>query len=155
MYLYVFFPCMLLFLPGMYNYILSYNWYVLGCLCVMQANSKNSSGCVRLDINLLIPSRIEFLQDPAYCPFQTVSHPLRNGKNTPTGQHTQSCAGCPRSWLNGLARTCRKSWAELNHIFQEHGVHGALTTFGCVEWVQCSMGVGAFQGHHACQVLSL
>ncbi len=30
-----------------------------------QANSKNSTGCVRLDINLLKPSRIEFAEDPA------------------------------------------------------------------------------------------
>ena len=29
----------------------------------MQANSVNSSGCVRLDINLLKPGRLEFLQD--------------------------------------------------------------------------------------------
>ena len=31
----------------------------------MQANSKNSAGCVRLDINLLKPSRIEFAEDPS------------------------------------------------------------------------------------------
>jgi hypothetical protein len=30
----------------------------------MQANSRNSTGCVCLDINLLKPSRIEFVQDP-------------------------------------------------------------------------------------------
>jgi hypothetical protein len=29
----------------------------------MQANSVNSSGCVRLDIKLLKPSRIEFRQE--------------------------------------------------------------------------------------------
>ena len=33
--------------------------------CSVQANSKNSAGCVRLDINLLKPSRIEFVQDPS------------------------------------------------------------------------------------------
>ena len=48
----------------MYQYILSCNSFVLCCLCVLQANSKNSSGCVHLDINLLKPSRVEFLQDP-------------------------------------------------------------------------------------------
>ncbi len=32
-------------------------------MCDMQANTANSTGCVRLDINLLKPSRIEFLQD--------------------------------------------------------------------------------------------
>jgi hypothetical protein len=30
-----------------------------------QANDKSSCGCVRLDINFLKPSRIEFAQDPA------------------------------------------------------------------------------------------
>ncbi len=30
-----------------------------------QANSKNSTGCVHLDINLLKPSRIEFAENPA------------------------------------------------------------------------------------------
>ena len=38
-----------------------------------QANSKHCSGCVRLDINLLKPSRIEFTQDPtdSYTQFDT------------------------------------------------------------------------------------
>ena len=31
----------------------------------VQANSKNSAGCVRLDINLLKPSRIKFAEDPS------------------------------------------------------------------------------------------
>ena len=31
----------------------------------LQANSKNSTGCVRLDINLLKPTRIEFAENPA------------------------------------------------------------------------------------------
>ena len=33
-------------------------------LCV-QANTKNSTGCVSLDVNLLKPSRVEFLQEPS------------------------------------------------------------------------------------------
>ncbi len=33
--------------------------------CAWQANSKKSTGCVRLDINLLKPTRIEFAEDPA------------------------------------------------------------------------------------------
>ena len=33
--------------------------------CSVQATSKNSAGCVRLDINLLKPSRIEFAEDPS------------------------------------------------------------------------------------------
>ncbi len=49
----------------MYQYILSCNSFLLRCLCDVQANSKNSSGCVQLDINLLKPSRVEFLQDKA------------------------------------------------------------------------------------------
>ncbi len=34
-------------------------------LCAWQANSKNSTGCVRLNINLLKPTRIEFAENPA------------------------------------------------------------------------------------------
>ena len=33
-------------------------------LCV-QANTKNSTGCVSLDVNLLKPSRVEFLHEPS------------------------------------------------------------------------------------------
>ncbi len=36
----------------------------LDILCVVQANSINSTGRVRLDLNRLKPSRIEFLNDP-------------------------------------------------------------------------------------------
>ena len=50
---------------SMYQYIWSCNSFLLCCHCVVQANSKNSSGCVQLDINLLKPSRVEFLQDKA------------------------------------------------------------------------------------------
>jgi hypothetical protein len=30
-----------------------------------QSNDKTSAGCVRLDINFLKPSRLEFVQEPA------------------------------------------------------------------------------------------
>ncbi len=39
--------------------------YVCLTGCPVQANSKNSTDCVRLDINLLKPSRLEFAQDPS------------------------------------------------------------------------------------------
>jgi hypothetical protein len=39
--------------------------YIHLTLCAWQATSKKSTGCVRLDINLLKPTRIEFAQDPS------------------------------------------------------------------------------------------
>ena len=49
--------------------------YILLCTCIylvhnltylfFQSNDKNSAGCVRLDVNLLKPSRVEFVQEPA------------------------------------------------------------------------------------------
>ena len=36
--------------------------------CSVQANSKTSTGCVLLDINILKPSRIEFAQGPGPSP---------------------------------------------------------------------------------------
>ena len=57
--------------PSMYKYILSYNWYVLAvsvlCRQIPGIHLAVYSWTV-LDINLLNPSRVEFLQDPAtYC----------------------------------------------------------------------------------------
>jgi hypothetical protein len=50
----------------MYLYVLVRNSRILDIVCNLQANSKQSTGCVRLDINLLKPSRIELQgQDPA------------------------------------------------------------------------------------------
>jgi hypothetical protein len=118
-----------------------------------QANSKNSTGCVRLDINLLKPTRIEFADNPA------------PSLSLPDGPHT------PPKWLEYVYRTAHpvlrwlptklaewigenlqdelgfpdkadqraepgSGWtpAELNHILQSHVVDGTLATFGCVEW---------------------
>jgi hypothetical protein len=44
----------------MYCYVLLCTHVVLDKFCDVQANSKQSTGCVRLDINLLKPSRIVF-----------------------------------------------------------------------------------------------
>ncbi len=58
-------------------------WYVLVCTvikldipCNVQANTKQSTGCVRLDINLLKPSRIELQgQGPAPAVALPSGHP--------------------------------------------------------------------------------
>ncbi len=109
-----------------------------------QANSKHCSGCARLDLNLLKPSRIEFTQDP------TPDLTLPDGEaSSPTWLEYVYWAAhptlrCLQSLLSGLGKTCRMSWGfptkligcpnQLNHILQAHVVDGALTSFGCVEW---------------------
>ncbi len=52
-----------------------------------QANSKNSTGCVRLNINLLKPTRIEFAVNPA------------PSLSLPNGPHS------PPKWLEYVYRT--------------------------------------------------
>ena len=39
--------------------------YTLIFMLCVQAKTKNSAGCVSLDMNLLKPSRVEFLQEPS------------------------------------------------------------------------------------------
>ena len=123
--------------------------------CAWQAKSKQSTGCVSLDINLLKPSRIEFAGDPAPSlslhdgPF---SHPkwldyvYRTANPVlrwlPTklaewiGENLQDELGFPdkadQRAEPGTGWT--QTPAELNHILHAHVVDGALTTFGCVEW---------------------
>ncbi len=117
----------------------------------MQANSANSSGCVRLDINLLKLSRIEFRQEPG--PQLTV--PDQQAATVTWLEYVYrtahlSCAACQPSWLNGESLQDElgfpdkadkraqpgSGWtpAELNSILPDHVVNGALTTFGGVEW---------------------
>ncbi len=57
-----------------------------------QANDKSSAGCVRLDINFLKPSRLEFAQDP--CPDVTLPE---GAAETPkeVGVCLQDGAPCP------------------------------------------------------------
>jgi hypothetical protein len=145
--------CMYVFIPSIYKYILSCNWYVICYLCVVQANSKNSSGCVHLDINLLKPSRVEYLQNPApilSAPDHDISspkwleyiyrtaHPVLRWLPTKLaewiGENLQEEMGFPDKADRRAEPGTGWTPAELNHILQEHVVHGELTTFGCVEW---------------------
>ncbi len=48
-----------------YLFVLISTWYILCLSMVDQASDRNSAGFVRLDINLLKSSRIEFVQEPA------------------------------------------------------------------------------------------
>ena len=119
----------------------------------MQANSVNSSGCVRLDINLLKPSRIEFRQEPG--PQLTVpdqqaatvtwleyvyrtAHPVLRWLPTKLaewiGENMQDELGFPDKADKRAQPGSGWTPAELNSILQDHVVNGALTTFGCVEW---------------------
>jgi len=122
----------------------------------ISANSKQSTGCIRLDINLLKPSRIEF-QAPDSAPLLALpyghpssasphwleyvyrtSHPVLRWLPTKLaewiGENLQEALGFP----DKADRRARPGtgWTpdELNHILQQHVVDGALTTFGCVEW---------------------
>ena len=68
-----------------------------------QANSKNSTGCVRLDINLLKPSRIEFAEGPGSCALPitarwTPCHPKV------VGVRIQDCTSCPAMAANQIGR---------------------------------------------------
>ena len=120
--------------------------------CV-QANSKQSTGCVRLDINFLKPSRIELQahqlsqvlhcgslsSSPAWLEYAyRTSHPVLRWLPTKLaewiGENLQEALGFPDK-ADGRASP-GTGWTpdELNHILQEHVVDGTLTTFGCVEW---------------------
>ena len=118
-----------------------------------QANSKNSTGCVRLDINLLKPSRIEFAEDPApsvslpdghsVTPkwleyVYRTAHPVLRWLPTKLaewiGENLQDELGFPDKADQRAEPGSGWTPAELNHILQSHVVDGALTTFGCVEW---------------------
>ena len=123
--------------------------------CSVQANSKNSAGCVRLDINLLKPSRIEFAQDPS--PSLSLPDGHRTTKTATWLEYVYRTAHPVLRWLpTKLAEWIGENlqdelgfpdkadqraepgsgWtpAELNHILQSHVVDGALSTFGCVDW---------------------
>ena len=71
--------------------------YILLC---MQANSINSTGRVRLDLNLLKPSRIEFLHDP--------ERPL----TVPDGQESSP------TWLEYVYRTAHPAlrWLKAGRV---------------------------------------
>ena len=138
-------------------------WYVLVCTvikldipCNVQANTKQSTGCVRLDINLLKPSRIELQgQDPAPTVALPSGHPSSSSPDwleyvyrtghpvlrwLPTklaewiGENLQEALGFPDKADRRASPGTGWTPDELNHILQNHVVDGSLTTFGCVEW---------------------
>ena len=127
--------------------------FILITRSAWQANSKNSTGCVRLDINLLKPTRIEFAENPAPSLSLPDGHPsppkwLEYVYRTahpvlrwlPTkleewiGENLQEELGFPDKADQRAEPGSGWTPAELNHILQSHVVDGALTTFGCVEW---------------------
>jgi hypothetical protein len=108
-----------------------------------------------LDINLLKPSRIEFVHHPA--PLLAMSdtdtqaskpqwleyiyrtaHPVLCWLPTKLaewiGENLQDVLGFPDKADQRAEPGSGWTPAELNHILHEHVVDGALTTFGCVEW---------------------
>jgi hypothetical protein len=106
-----------------------------------------------LDINLLKPSRIEFVHHPA--PLLATSdkqasapkwleyiyrtaHPVLRWLPTKLaewiGENLQDVLGFPDKAYQRAEPGSRWTPAELNHILHEHVVDGALTTFRCVEW---------------------
>ena len=127
--------------------------YIHITLCAWQANSKNSTGCVRLDINLLKPTRIEFAENPApslSLPDGPLSppkwleyvyrtaHPVLRWLPTKLaewiGENLQDELGFPDKADQSAEPGSGWTPAELNHILHAHVVDGALSTFGCMEW---------------------
>ena len=118
-----------------------------------QADSRNSSGYVSLDINLLKPSKIEFVQKPAPSLTQPdglasslkwleyiyrTAHPVLRWLPTKLaewiGENLQEELGFPDKADKRAQPGTGWTPAELNSILQDHVMDGALTTFGCVEW---------------------
>jgi hypothetical protein len=118
-----------------------------------QANSKNSTGCVCLDINLLKPTQIKFAENPV--PFLSLpdaphsppkwleyiyrtAHPVLHWLPTKwaewIGENLQDELGFPDKADQRAEPGSGWTPAELNHILQSHVVDGTLTTFGCGEW---------------------
>ena len=127
---------------------------------------------LRLNINLLKPSRIELQgQGPAPAVALPSGHPSSSSPDwleyvyrtghpvlswLPTklaewiGENLQEALGFPDKADRRASPGTGWTPDELNHILQNHVVDGSLTTFGCVEW-----GVRAVQGRYACQMLPL
>jgi hypothetical protein len=122
--------------------------FVLDILLDGQAGTIQSAGCVRLDVNLLKPSRLE-LQDEDLSPNMAFSpnsleyvyrssHPVLRWLPTKLaewiGENLQEALGFPDKGDVRAGPGSGWTAAELNHILQAHVVDGTLTTFGCVEW---------------------
>ncbi len=118
--------------------------------CAGQANSKKSTGCVRLDINLLKPTRIEFAENsaptlslpdgplapPKWLDYvYRTAHPVLRWLPTKLAEWIgENLQGFPDNADQRAEPGTRWTPAELNHVLQAHVVDGALSTFGCVEW---------------------
>ena len=107
---------------------------------------------MRLDINLLKPSKIELVQDPA--PLLTLpdgasppkwleyiyltAHPTLRWLPTKLaewiGENMQEELGFPDKADKRAEPGTGWTPAKLNRILHDHVVAGELTTFGCVEW---------------------
>ena len=121
--------------------------------CKEQAYTRNCSGSVCLDINLLKPSRVELVDEPApllcisdtqACPpkwleyIYRTAHPILRWLPTKLaewiGENLQDVLGFPDKADQRAEPGSGWTPAELNHILTAHVVDGAVTTFGCVEW---------------------
>ena len=121
--------------------------------CKEQAYARNCSGSVCLDINLLKPSRVELVDEPApllcisdtqACPpkwleyIYRTAHPILRWLPTKLaewiGENLQDVLGFPDKADQRAEPGSGWTPAELNHILTAHVVDGAVTTFGCVEW---------------------
>ena len=107
---------------------------------------------MRLDIHLLKPSKIEFIQEPA--PKLTLpdgtsppewleyiyrsAHPVLRWLPTKLaewiGENMQDELGFPDKADKRAQLGTGWTPAELNSILHDHVVGGELTTFGCMEW---------------------
>ncbi len=106
-----------------------------------------------LDINLLKPSRVEFIQEPApplilgegQVPYPnwleyvySTAHPMLCWLPTKLAEwireNLQEELGFPDKADKRTEPGTGWTAAELNSILHNHAVNGILTSFGCVEW---------------------
>ena len=119
-----------------------------------QASNRNLGGVAPLDINLLKPSRIEFVQEPAppltlgevqvpypnrleyvYRTVQSMLCLLPTKLAEWIRENLQEELGFPDKADKRAEPGTGWTAAELNSILHSHVVNGELTSFGCVEWV--------------------
>jgi hypothetical protein len=149
---------MYLLYTSMYKYVPVCTHVEHDKVCDEQANSKQSTRCVCLDINLLTPSRIEFkfpAQDSVPHLALPHGHPSCSSPNWleyvfrtshPVlrwllmklaewiGENLQGALGFPDKADRGASPGTGWTTSKLNHVLQQHVFVGSLTTFGCVEW---------------------
>ena len=118
----------------------------------MQADARSENSCVQLDVNLLKPRQLEFVQDPApplslpdgAAQQEWLEYIYRTAHPTlcwlPTklaewiGENMQEELGFPDKADKSAEPSTGWTPAKLNSILHDHVVAGELTTFGCVEW---------------------